>query len=36
VEFDYGDEGKGVDFEPYDAFDSTEATTEWLRQPAKN
>jgi len=30
VEFDY-DEGEGVDFEPYDAFDSVEETTDWLR-----
>ncbi|MFE5935878.1 SMI1/KNR4 family protein [Streptomyces sp. NPDC056470] len=30
VEFDY-DEGEGVDFEPYDAFDSAEETTDWLR-----
>ncbi len=28
---DYAD-GEGIDFEPYDAFDSAEATTEWLRQ----
>ncbi len=32
VEFDYGDEGEGVDFEPYGAFDSAEKTTDWLRQ----
>lgn len=32
VEFDYGEEGEGVDFEPYDAFDSAEETTDWLRQ----
>ncbi|WP_086731495.1 SMI1/KNR4 family protein [Streptomyces carpinensis] len=31
AEFDY-DEGEGVDFEPYDAFDSAEETTHWLRQ----
>ncbi|MFD8640711.1 SMI1/KNR4 family protein [Streptomyces zaomyceticus] len=31
VEFDYGDEGEGVDFEPYSAFDSAEETTDWLR-----
>ncbi|MFD0154428.1 SMI1/KNR4 family protein [Streptomyces sp. NPDC055721] len=31
VEFVYGDEGEGVDFEPYDAFDSAEETTDWLR-----
>ncbi|ANS63189.1 hypothetical protein SLINC_0965 [Streptomyces lincolnensis] len=31
VAFDY-DEGEGVDFEPYDAFDSAEETTDWLRQ----
>lgn len=30
VEFDY-DEGEGVDFEPYDAFDSAAETTDWLR-----
>jgi hypothetical protein len=30
VEFDY-DHGNGVDFEPYDAFDSAEDTTDWLR-----
>jgi hypothetical protein len=30
AEFDY-DEGEGVDFEPYDAFDSAEETTDWLR-----
>ncbi|MER5971582.1 SMI1/KNR4 family protein [Streptomyces sp. NPDC002055] len=32
VEFDYGEEGEGVDFEPYGAFDSPERTTRWLRQ----
>ncbi|MFF8512009.1 SMI1/KNR4 family protein [Streptomyces sp. NPDC015492] len=31
VEFAYGDEGEGVDFEPYSAFDSAEETTDWLR-----
>ncbi|MER5184399.1 SMI1/KNR4 family protein [Streptomyces sp. NPDC002896] len=31
VGFDYGEEGEGVDFEPYDAFDSAEETTDWLR-----
>lgn len=31
VEFDYGDEGEGVDFEPYHAFDSADKTTDWLR-----
>ncbi|MFZ3498526.1 SMI1/KNR4 family protein [Streptomyces sp. 5.8] len=31
VEFDYGDEGEGVDFEPYEAFVSAEDTTDWLR-----
>ncbi|WP_406726163.1 SMI1/KNR4 family protein [Streptomyces sp. GD-15H] len=31
VEFDYAD-GDGIDFEPYDAFDSAEETTDWLRQ----
>lgn len=30
VELDY-EEGEGVDFEPYDAFDSAEETTDWLR-----
>ncbi|MFJ8588918.1 SMI1/KNR4 family protein [Streptomyces sp. NPDC093595] len=25
------DEGRGIDFEPYAAFDSAEETTEWLR-----
>lgn len=30
AEFDY-DDGEGVDFEPYRAFDSAEETTEWLR-----
>ena len=31
VEFEYGEDGEGVDFEPYDAFDSAEETTDWLR-----
>lgn len=31
VGFDYGDEGEGVDFEPYEAFLSAEETTDWLR-----
>ncbi|MFI6937822.1 SMI1/KNR4 family protein [Streptomyces sp. NPDC050418] len=31
VRFDYGEEGEGVDFEPYDVFDSAEETTDWLR-----
>ncbi|MGW7278884.1 SMI1/KNR4 family protein [Streptomyces sp. NPDC054844] len=31
VEFDY-DDGDGIDFEPYVAFDSAEETTGWLRQ----
>jgi len=31
VEFDYGDDGEGVDFEPYEAFESAEETTDWLR-----
>ncbi|MFI9235664.1 SMI1/KNR4 family protein [Streptomyces sp. NPDC053079] len=31
VEFAYGDEGEGVDFEPYDAFDSAEEITHWFR-----
>ncbi|MEU6139715.1 SMI1/KNR4 family protein [Streptomyces sp. NPDC047081] len=30
VEFEY-EEDEGVDFEPYDAFDSAEETTDWLR-----
>ncbi|WP_406206740.1 SMI1/KNR4 family protein [Kitasatospora sp. NBC_01560] len=30
VEFEYGEDG-GVDFEPYDAFDSAEETTDWIR-----
>ncbi|MGY6018809.1 SMI1/KNR4 family protein [Streptomyces spinosirectus] len=30
AEFDY-DDGEGVDFEPYGAFDSAEETTDWLR-----
>lgn len=30
VAFDH-DEGKGIDFEPYEAFDSAEETTDWLR-----
>ena len=30
AELDY-DDGEGVDFEPYRAFDSAEKTTEWLR-----
>lgn len=30
TEFDY-DGGNGIDFEPYDAFDSAEETTDWLR-----
>ncbi|KQX45632.1 MULTISPECIES: hypothetical protein [unclassified Streptomyces] len=30
VEFDY-DDGDGVDFEPYDDFDSAEETTDWIR-----
>ncbi|MEU2112751.1 SMI1/KNR4 family protein [Streptomyces sp. NPDC019507] len=31
VEFVYGEEGEGVDFEPYDTFNSAEETTDWLR-----
>ncbi|MER7398424.1 SMI1/KNR4 family protein [Streptomyces sp. NPDC000151] len=32
VEFEFGDnDDEGVDFEPYDAFDSAEETTDWLR-----
>jgi hypothetical protein len=31
LEFDYDEDG-GVDFEPYDAFDSAEETTDWIRQ----
>ncbi|MFI1969100.1 SMI1/KNR4 family protein [Streptomyces cinnamoneus] len=30
--FSYGEDGVGIDFEPYDAFDSAEETTGWLRQ----
>lgn len=30
VEFDY-DDGEGIDFEPYGAFDSAEETTDWIR-----
>ncbi|MFG2828206.1 SMI1/KNR4 family protein [Streptomyces sp. NPDC048434] len=30
IRFDY-DEGEGVDFEPYHAFDSAEESTDWLR-----
>ncbi|MGW7104101.1 SMI1/KNR4 family protein [Streptomyces sp. NPDC054838] len=30
AEFDY-DEGNGIDFEPYGAFDSAEETSAWLR-----
>jgi hypothetical protein len=30
VEFEY-DEGEGVDYEPYDAFDPAQETTDWLR-----
>ncbi|MCX4767329.1 SMI1/KNR4 family protein [Streptomyces sp. NBC_01275] len=30
VEFPY-DDGEGFDFEPYDAFDSAEETTDWIR-----
>ncbi|MFH8726476.1 SMI1/KNR4 family protein [Streptomyces termitum] len=28
--FDY-DDGRGIDFEPYDAFESAEETTDWIR-----
>lgn len=31
TEIDYAD-GEGIDFEPYDAFDSAEETTDWLCQ----
>ncbi|MFD7614612.1 SMI1/KNR4 family protein [Streptomyces sp. NPDC059828] len=31
AEFDYGEEGEGVDFEPYDGFLTAEDTTDWLR-----
>ena len=31
TEIDYAD-GEGIDFEPYDAFESAEETTDWLRQ----
>ncbi|GAA2475575.1 SMI1/KNR4 family protein [Streptomyces longisporus] len=30
VEFDY-DDGEGIDFEPYTAFDSAEESTDWIR-----
>jgi len=30
AEFDY-DDGEGIDFEPYGAFDSAEETTDWIR-----
>ena len=30
AEFDY-DDGEGIDFEPYGAFDSVEETTDWIR-----
>ncbi|RPF31171.1 SMI1/KNR4 family protein [Streptomyces sp. TLI_185] len=30
VAFDY-DDGEGIDFEPYNAFDSAEETTDWIR-----
>ncbi|MEU9374491.1 SMI1/KNR4 family protein [Streptomyces sp. NPDC048255] len=36
VEFDYGDEGEGVDFSPYEAFESAEETTDWLRHWTAN
>ncbi|MEU3370112.1 SMI1/KNR4 family protein [Streptomyces sp. NPDC006711] len=32
VAFDYGEEGEGIDFEPYEGFDAAEETTDWLRQ----
>ncbi|MDX3524781.1 SMI1/KNR4 family protein [Streptomyces scabiei] len=35
VEFDC-DDGEGVDFEPYDAFDSAEETTDWIRNWTDN
>ncbi|MFJ4779355.1 SMI1/KNR4 family protein [Streptomyces sp. NPDC088762] len=31
VTFEYGEEGEGVDFEPYQAFCSAAETTDWLR-----
>ncbi|MFD0276989.1 SMI1/KNR4 family protein [Kitasatospora sp. NPDC127111] len=31
IGFAYGEDGEGVDFEPYDAFDSAEETTDWIR-----
>ncbi|MFD8547152.1 hypothetical protein [Streptomyces sp. NPDC059649] len=31
VEFDFGDDDTGVDFEPYAAFPSAQETTDWLR-----
>ncbi|MFI6843959.1 SMI1/KNR4 family protein [Kitasatospora sp. NPDC050467] len=36
VEFEYGEEGEGVDFEPYDVFDSAEETTDWIRSWTAN
>ncbi|WP_190093968.1 SMI1/KNR4 family protein [Streptomyces melanogenes] len=36
VEFDYGEEGEGVDFGLYEKFCSAEATTDWLRQWTAN
>ncbi|MFD5766643.1 SMI1/KNR4 family protein [Streptomyces sp. NPDC127049] len=35
VRFDY-DEGRGIDFEPYDVFDSAEETTDWFRHWSGN
>ncbi|MEU6233640.1 SMI1/KNR4 family protein [Kitasatospora sp. NPDC047058] len=31
IAFEYGEDGEGVDFEPYDAFDSAGETTDWIR-----
>ncbi|MFE9565732.1 SMI1/KNR4 family protein [Streptomyces sp. NPDC006487] len=36
VAFDYGDEGEGVDFEPYEAFCPAAETTDWLRHWTAN
>ncbi len=31
MEFEFDDDGEGVDFEPYEDFESAEETTDWLR-----
>ncbi|MEU9087739.1 SMI1/KNR4 family protein [Streptomyces sp. NPDC048357] len=36
IEFDYGDEGEGVEFAPYEAFRSAGDTTDWLRHWTAN